>query len=189
MGPEVAPSCRRRFAARQKCFESRHFEVKGNGGVPCAGFTSRRHVTFDRGCSSHAERKRPLGGEAPPTALIMAILVVEPTHALPDLDLWHRRDLVRHQLRLPLATSPFDGHGRFFHGPRESTSATRTSGGPRAHVCRHRLVGPEHSAHRHRFALRRLCPCPGIALLPDSARLPERLKRGARSARFAPCCL
>jgi hypothetical protein len=32
----------------------------------------------------------------------MAILVVEPTHALPDLAHWHRRELFRHQLRLPL---------------------------------------------------------------------------------------
>jgi hypothetical protein len=33
---------------------------------------------------------------------MMAMPVVEPTPALIDLAQWHRRDLVRHQLRLPL---------------------------------------------------------------------------------------
>jgi hypothetical protein len=57
-----------------------------------------------RGMVSQADRKRPWGREAPPTALMIAILVVEPTHALPDLALCHRRDLIRHQLPLePIA--------------------------------------------------------------------------------------
>ena len=100
-GLEVAQSPRQGFTARQECFESRLFEVKRNGGVLSA--VSRLVARdFGGGWSSQAERKRPWGREAPPTALMIAILVVEPTHALPDRALWHRRDLIRHQLRLPL---------------------------------------------------------------------------------------
>jgi len=67
------------------------------------------------------ERKSPWGQQRrlpPSAALMMDVLVVEPTHALPGLDLWHRHDLVLHSLRL-----------------RSSPCSRTTTFSPRCRIC------------------------------------------------------